>query len=478
MESVIETIQGENAEFEEDLGWDNDPENESEKEKIVEEKEEDSNTEDEASVSLKEKDEEKDKEETEPSTFIMTNNIILNRRKTPTLREEDHSHLATLIRIMKALPIKDISEKEIENFDFFLFNEPIDLLLGSPPPSLIEIYHNSHNQTDNANAETPCVLCESVDFRSILLDATHVLNCGMKEVFNYLSSNEKTEIKELEFLEEAGRTVRFVPSIVPLLLDIMDTYTHRVRSEWSATYVKTIHVLLNIFGHRRKELAKVIGNDASVLNEKIAALDHSSLYKNFANTYRDVIKGKGTYYPAFVVEVLYLMVCDRVRSSPTPQPYLHEIISNAGYHQVRCAVDTLSAKIFYVCLLSPTYFADVWLPYMRFYHPYICPNDNLQKKEEDKEEIVETCPPTTFYETIVFYYPSTDVIIPPDTEKMSETIEAIFHRYISNEFKKGITTSIFPEGFPSENIARLFGKTRATRAKRSSFSSSSSSSSS
>lgn len=466
-----------NEDFIQDLGWD-DASNESiMTDDLKDELEKSKNNESDDDCLTDDEDESKEKQ---LSNFVMTDIILKNRKKSSISRDEEHNHLSTFIKYLKSIPIKKISKEESTDIVFHLFNNPIGLLLGKVPEDLLKIYHKTHADLDNTQCDQECPHCSRVDFRALFLDVTHVFNYDMKEVFSYLSNNERAEQCEMEFLEDTGIHVRFLPSIVSLLIESMDNYVQRSRSEWSATYVKTIHVLLSIFGNRRQQLAEIIGNDEDLFNQKIESLDDTCPYKDVATTFKGLLHGRGKFHSIFILETLMLMVCDLMRASKMRYPYLHQMITNAGYHQVRCAIDTLSEKILYVCLLSPSYFADAWLPYMRLYHPHICPKPKLQKntKEEDEKEkdvedvedenkdyeLIETAPPPTFYESIVFYYPSSEVAIVPDAVKMAECVEGIFHLYTSQEFKSRITFVSVPDDFPGRNIIRLFGiKQKQTR---------------
>lgn len=406
-------------------------------------------------------DENEEKKDKKISLFILSDKILKQRKNSPEKRENSDFQLSKLVEIMKRAPIVTPSEEKKKDIHFYLFNEPLDFIFGGVPKELLSVYHKLHINEEEKDC-TECNICASCDLRTVFLDATHVLNIGMTEFFNCLSFKEEKEQKELEFFEKGDEDVKTEPVIVRILFDLLDNYTKRVRKEWSATYVKMIHVLLNIFGNRRKELKTIIGNPEKFFNQRVLMLDKTSPYKNTDVVYRELIKGKCSYFYAFVYEILSLMVSNKFREKGPCRSYIYEMILNANYHQVRCAIDSVGDNTLYICLLSPSYFTEVWIPYMQLYHPHICPKKTINGDNEitiediTEDDVMDTAPPPVFFQKLVFYYPSPEVFMMPDPKAIAKTVAAIFKLHVSAEFKEKVNHFVFPPNFPDRKITKSF----------------------
>ncbi len=395
--------------------------------------------------------EKKKEKELFSSPYVITNAILKIRQENPKLQSCLSKSFLVLGDLMKKAPIIQPQKERRAEVCFTLFNGVVDLLLGEVSQEIKDLLPESH---------------KNASYHELLLEATHSLYPGKEGIFNILSPDTPTEKEELEFLEDMGREVVFCPPAVPLLFQLLDSYSQRTRSEWSATFVKTIHLLLAVFDHRRNQIADAIGAwNINNFESLVLSIGETSPYKTMSLIYSNLIKGKVEHYNVFIFEMILLMVSDKFRSTSFSTPLIYQAIMNANYHHVRCAIDTISPKTLYVCLLSPSYFSDAWLPYMRLYHKNICCAPKVKKENEsnENEDITEEdCVDSSLdpppYETLILYYPSTEVAIPPSPKDIAETMSFVFSQYTTTAFKEGITSVVYPPDFPGEEFKNLFGK--------------------
>lgn len=244
------------------------------------------------------------------------------------------------------------------------------------------------------------------DWSEVIYHVCQILSTNPRHFFNKLETPDEYQGApcsrdykcELDYLKECDKLIDRPLDIIKPLLTASGSFVLRRRTEWSAALIKIIHLVVDIF---RSEMRSVLGKKATAMARFKKHMQDIHTYMNPRHTLSRFIVGDVFAVDMIIYETLLHLAMPEIHMSNLTGTL--NLLWLAEYHSVRCAYDASSATTLYVCLMNPSYFVDVWGPYMRMNFPRIFKHDE-ETSSADVNAYYTASPPVT-WQHLVFYLP-------------------------------------------------------------------------
>jgi hypothetical protein len=185
--------------------------------------------------------------------------------------------------------------------------------------------------------------------------------------------------------------------------------------------------------HKAK-LSQFSGGKTNLKSVLAQFRENSPAYRQNMLVFQRLIDGEFGAMNEFIFELICYALHDPFRQK-IGQIWITNIILNTEYHVVRSALDCLHETTLYVCLMNRDYLADIWLRYIRRFHPSLLKHPKPGRRYLQKERFF----------TVVFYLPSPNHFIYEDPSKISAYTRAFFIRHFTHYFREGIVNVVIPD---------------------------------
>lgn len=314
--------------------------------------------------------------------------------------EELSTQLTEMIKYVKSIEPRCIDEKKelADPRDVF------DALLAGDSEDYVELHGRAFPS-----------------FTDAVMHATDVLSPSDVHLFNVPAHRY-----DMQFLSECDVTVGRRLSTVKILLDNAGTYVQCGRLRVCARVISLIHLLKQVVDGRWRS---ALGDKTTVL-ARLSQKYYESI--DVRGVHSNALQGRFEHRDSLLYELLAMLAYPELRFDYNMR--FTEALLNAEYHMLRPAVDSMSTGTLYVCLFSPFYFYDAWLPYMQHYYPRIFKTDEHcdSESEERKEYVRSTQEPR--WRTLQFYRPVDEIAERQDTQEFITFLVEFFTRLLTEKF--------------------------------------------
>lgn len=341
-----------------------------------------------------------------------------------------------LVRIVRALPVKT-TNLDYEGMDRIHPTLVLDRILGPVGEDFIE-------DIGSVKAET-YRLDSSSQWDEVILYAVQVASTSPVKFFNALETPttnpsapcSRFHATELEYLFESDMRLEREFDVVSVLFSKLK-YIERQRTEWSAAFIKLVHLCQAIF---KKSMIKIIGTEKVIEERIVQFYEELDVCKTPRAKLSDYTEGKGINVAQFMYEIFVCMAYPHLRISTSVM--MLNLICGAEYHSVRCAIDACSPTVLHICLMSPRYLVAIWLPYMRLYYPTIFKHDD--KDEHTVAYRAQAHHPT--WNHLVFYTPSKSMNSYQDPTDFIPFLQAFFAEELTADFRASFSKIETPNDY-------------------------------
>jgi hypothetical protein len=339
------------------------------------------------------------------------------------LQMED-MQIHTLADILKTCELKSVNNETMKDLPTSVkFLNFVDQLFGEVPDVVKKIYPKESGNP-------------MFGMSVVIHHAAHVIGIPPEAKYRYciLNSNESLARDEIKFLSTASRDTLFSPAIVREIYDTFaSTYAKNFKMSNEAIYVKTVHLLLWAFGHRRDVLREKVGEFLNATQFLIDE-DKKSNLRIFCDTVslkKDLLRGKLENYGIFTFEAIIRAADDAYRC------VMSEVLSECMFFTAVTAIDCMGESTLRLCAISVDYVARVWWPYIQRYY--------LNKKDEYSFD-------SSSWTCLEIYCPKTPTYL--IGESFYSNLYFFFENTVSKAFKSQFTKIVVPEG--QEKLTLLF----------------------
>lgn len=273
------------------------------------------------------------------------------------------------------------------------------------------------------------------DWSEVIYRACQVLSTNPRHFFNKLETPEEYDSvpcsrdfkSELEYLKQCDVRVARPIDIISPLFNAAGSYVLRLRAEWSAALIKIINLIADIF---RPAMRTAIGNKADVQARFKKCIKEVFTYSNPRETVARFVVGDVFSIDMVIYETLVHLAMPEIHMSHLTSTL--NLLWLAEYHSVRCAYDASSTSTLYICLMTPSYLMDVWMPYMRMYFPRIFVFDETSSDEVKTYYENNSLPP---WKHLSLYLPDKRQNTEQDPEEFIPFLQEFFMTVLTPEFR-------------------------------------------
>lgn len=272
------------------------------------------------------------------------------------------------------------------------------------------------------------------DWSDVFYYACQVMSTNPRHFFNKLETPEEYQgapcsreyACELDYLKKSdARVDRPFDIFVPLLAS-SGSFVLRRRAEWSAALIKIIHLVVDVF---RPSMRQFIGSKAAAMARFKKYMKEIVPYNNPQFTLARFVTGDVFGIDTIIYETLLHIAMPEIHMSNLTGTL--NLLWLAEYHSVRCAYDASSSSTLYVCLMNPSYFVDVWYPYMRMHFPCIF---NCEEDSSENVNAFRASSQPSSWKHLIFYLPSPHQHCVEDANALVEYMRVVFTEVLTPDF--------------------------------------------